>query len=80
VPALFALVYSTGYRLGYFPSETYDFGVLGFCVLLGLIAVNFALIAKGWVRFAASALYVLAMVPGLFFVGLWVACSNGNCV
>jgi hypothetical protein len=80
IPTLFGLIYSVGYRSGYFPSATSDFVVLGMCVVVGMVIVCMLPFERRWVRAGVGIAYGAVMSGMLFFVALGVACANGNCL
>ena len=80
VPTLFGVIYYVGYRSGYFPSATFDFVVLGICVVIGVVIVCMLPFERRWVRAVVGITYGAVMSGMLFFVALGVACTNGNCL
>jgi uncharacterized protein (DUF2062 family) len=80
VPLAFALIYNASYKGGAWWSESKQMGTLVFFVLTGAIAMFALPRSKLWMRFLASAAYFVVMYGVLFFVGIGIACTNGNCL
>jgi hypothetical protein len=49
------------------------------CIVSGAAAIARIQFQKQWLRISLVSLYVIAMIVGLQLLGLYVACSNGNC-
>ena len=88
VPAVFAVFIFVAYKValasGNLPfismfGEVLWFGVFGILVLSGTLAIVYLPFSK-WFRAVACMLYVPAMSCGLFLIGLWGACTNGDCL
>jgi hypothetical protein len=87
VPVTFAAFVAVGYRFSWTPfyspvGSATLFVVMGALSVFGavLIALSSPVGSRCRLRVAYAVLYMIAMVPTLFLVGLYSACLNGDCI
>jgi hypothetical protein len=88
-PLLFSVVLNSAYRaavggkdLGFLSpfNESTWWLAIGACAISGVLALWQLSFKALWQRIGICVLYASGIVAALLFIGLNVACSNGDCV
>ena len=53
--------------------------VFGTCLLSGFVAM-LSVLQKGWPRITLGIAYIIVMTACMFYIGLMIACLNGDCI